>query len=200
MQAEGAEERLDDALEREEVGGATARRPRLRPERTAEHDGDGLGLVRQHDARLGRMRGRRADLVVPEVHSPEFEEVGRVVEPRDVVAQRADEPGEQRGAHHRLLDAHRVAQPHGPQADVAVGEAERRGGVRRHEGVGDDLVEAAGRQGAPHGAPHLLRRGQAARRGVARQRLGRPPVAGDASDLLDEVDLALEVGTERRAP
>ena len=52
----------------------------------------------------------------------------------------------------------------GREAHVALGQAERSQGVGRDERVGDGLVEAAAGQGAPHGAPHLLRLGQRRRR------------------------------------
>src|SRR5674536_22903 len=70
--------------------------------------------------------------------------------------------------------------------------------VRRHEGVGDGLIETAAGQSAPDGAPHLLRLGQAAGRAMPRERLRRQMVADDTPDLLDEVDLAHKVGAERR--
>ena len=152
--------------------------------------------MRQHRARFGGVRRRRHDLVVPQVHVAQLEQAGRVVQVVHVLAHGGEQPRQQRRAHHRLLDAHGVAQLDRGQTHVAPRQAEGCDGVGRDEGVGDDLVQAAAGQGAPHGAPHLLRLRKPAGRGVPRQRLGSLLVAGDAADLLDEVDLALEVGTE----
>ena len=102
-----------------------------------------------------------AGLVVPQVHDADLEEVRRVVEPVDVGAHRRDESRQQHRAHHRLLDAHGADDHDGGEAHVALGQTERVEGVGRHERVGDGLVEGAAGQGAPHGAPHLLRPGQA---------------------------------------
>ena len=154
--------------------------------------------MRQEGAGLGGMRRRRARLVVPQVHVADLEQVRWVVQPVDVGAHRLDKARQQHGAHHRLCDAHRVAELDGSETYVALGQSERIEGVRRHERVGDGLVEAAAGQGALHSAPHLLRLGQTAGRAMPRERLGRQIVAGDAPDLLDEVDLADKVGAERR--
>ena len=166
-QADRRKKRVDAALERVEVGRAAGAGPVLGLQRAREDDADGLGLVREHRAGLGRVR-RRGHRLVPQVDLADLEEVRRVVEPVHVVAHGCEESGQQHGAHHRLLDAHRVRQPDGLETDVAVGQPERSEGVRRDERVGDHLVEAAAGQGAPDGTPHLLRPSSARRRCVCR--------------------------------
>ena len=144
---ERGQELLDDAFDVEEV----ERRGRLEPTVTVAVE-EACGAP----ALVGQLAPRRrqedgADL--------EDAHVGGAA--REVALQRQAQPGQERAPHHRLLLAQRIGDAHVRQIAVE----ERAAVVRRHEAVGDDLVEPEPAQGIAGGVVARLARRCASRPG-----------------------------------
>ena len=115
-----------------------------------------------------------------------------------VVGHRLQQTRQQRAAHLGLLGHQRVHEHHGAAAAFG-GHADLLQVARGGEAKGRGLVEAAGAQDLANLAGELLLAGQAADM-VPGSRDGRRHAAHapQAQDLLDQVDLARQVGTEAR--
>ena len=115
-----------------------------------------------------------------------------------VARDRGDQVRQQRRPHHRLIDAHRVAQRDRLRAAIASPARPARRCARR---TGTPKVIASARPAAASAARARSARSLGRRAGAARSAGsvdGTLLVADDAQDLLDEVDLAREVGARRR--
>ena len=154
---------------------------------TGPGEGDLLGLVGQ---RTGGLRAVARGCEEDAAHLEQCD----VDQPLVAVARhRAQQPGEHRGAQHRLLGAQRVGGPHQP-VERSTGPFEVGG---RHQRQGDRLGEPHPHERVGHEAPFPLAHGERADlpAGVG-QRAPDAVEANAAGHLLDEVDLAVEVGAE----
>ena len=184
LDAQLGEQLLDNALAKEETQLAVLHVPGLLAPLAREHTRHGLGLLGQ--AGVLATVEQAADLVQMHVRRA----VGLVV------GHRLQQTRQQRAAHLGLLGHQRVHEHHGATAALG-GHTDllqvARGGKAKSRG----LVEAAGAQDLTDLTGELLLAGQAADV-VLGSRDGRRHAAHapQAQDLLDQIDLARQVGAE----
>ena len=112
----------------------------------------------------------------------------------DVVARGVEQRAQERGAHHRVVLAHRVLEGHEAPARVVGRQAQPVGQPGVGEAPAHDLVQAAADERVDGAAAQALPDGQPPRAAAALGQRGRQLLeAVDARDLLDEVGLASDV-------
>ena len=186
LDAQLGEQLLDNALAKEEAQLAVLHVPGLLAPLARKHARHGLGLLGQ--AGVLATVEQAADLV--QMH------VGRAV--GLVVGHGLQQARQQRATHLGLLGHQRVHEHHGATAALG-GHADLLQVARGGKAKGRGLVETAGAQDLADLTSELLLAGQATDM-VLGSRNGRRHTAHapQAQDLLDQVDLARQVGTEAR--
>ena len=186
LDAQLGEQLLDNALAKEEAQLAVLHVPRLLAPLARKHARDGLGLLGQ--AGVLATVEQAADLV--QVY------VGRTV--CLVVGHGLQKTRQQRATHLGLLGYQRVHEHHGAAAALG-GHTDLLQVARSGKAKSRGLVEATGPQDLADLTGKLLLARQAANM-VLGSRNGRRDAthAPQAQDLLDQVDLARQIGAEAR--
>jgi hypothetical protein len=198
LHLELAGERLEHALDREEIGARRLAAPIPRPDGPRREAGDPPGLMGGSGTVPGELAGedalmRRAAL--PEVGAPRLGQRYPLCAAGAVVTGCVEQRAEDQRPHHRMLGGQRVRDPDRLRPEVLLCDSQSAG----HPGIGeaesDDHVEAE----VSH---HVF--GPPAQRLLAGETPGLPAcgrqgrlqvgcVAVEAADLLDQVDLAGDV-------
>ena len=180
--AHGVERGAEHALGGEEGRPRRLRRaPRLRVQAADEDAGERAVLVRELGA-----------VVAVDVAGFEERQVGPAA--RDVVARGVEQRREERGAHDRVVLAHRVLEGHEAPARVVGGQAQPIGEPGLGEAPAHDLIHPAAHERVDRAAAQALLDAQAPGAAAALGQRGRQLLeAVHAGDLLDEVGLARDV-------